>query len=145
MKSGQVRRLGIAGGLLYVVGCAHGAAAKTSGEAASDQHREEKSASPSGVEPQLERSPEAAPSPEAVPNSASAPSPDAPPSDLPAQEAANTQGLKLQLDDGSHVIIPYGDEGLDRCSMVRVHKDGKRSPHRPPDVREKCANRWRQE
>lgn len=55
------------------------------------------------------------------------------------------EGIQMDLSDGSYVIIPYSDEGLDTCSMVHVALDGQRTPHRPPDVKKKCLIRWREQ
>jgi hypothetical protein len=52
------------------------------------------------------------------------------------------QGLKAVLDDGSYLLIPYGDAGLDYCAAVVVQVDGTRAPHRPPDARSKCSEEW---
>lgn len=62
----------------------------------------------------------------------------------PGQNLGRIEGVRVDLSDGSYFIIPYSDDGLDYCAMVLVEKNGQRSPHRPPDVRKKCAARWAQ-
>lgn len=52
------------------------------------------------------------------------------------------EGVKTLLDDGSYVLIPYGDQGLDTCAMMHVQVDGTRTPHRPPDARARCSAAW---
>jgi hypothetical protein len=47
-------------------------------------------------------------------------------------------GVKLVLDDGSTVLIPYTKRGLDVCAATRTTKEGVTTPHRPPDVARKC-------
>jgi hypothetical protein len=59
--------------------------------------------------------------------------------------SGRTEGIRVQLGDGSYFIIPYSDEGLDMCSMVLVAPDGQKTPHRPPDVKKKCFIRWREQ
>src|SRR5690606_31292666 len=60
----------------------------------------------------------------------------------PGNDARPIQGVRVDLSDGSHFIIPYSDKGLDHCAMVHIAENGQRSPHRPPDFKKKCASRW---
>lgn len=52
------------------------------------------------------------------------------------------EGMRAMLDDGSSLMTPYTDEGLDFCAMYFLDLRGRASPHRPQYMKKKCRKRW---
>lgn len=52
------------------------------------------------------------------------------------------EGIAASLDDGSKLMTPYTDSGLDFCASYFVDLRGKKSPHRPPHMRMQCKKSW---
>jgi len=80
---------------------------------------------------------------EPVPQEEVVPPPEEPPpeSSNPA-ELGRVEGIRATLSDGSYILFPYTDHGLDVCLAVVVAVDGTRTPHRPPHLRHECAKKW---
>jgi len=132
------RRLGTWIAALCLLSCGHSPRPAETGEAAPETTAP---TAPTAPAEQTEPAGATAGSGGTTPAATNAETPVAPESSNPAQ-LGRVEGIRATLSDGSYILFPYTDHGLDVCLAVVVAVDGTRTPHRPPHLRHECAKKW---